>query len=490
MYLFHYCLDFIMSKHPEWATKHRRRGTELRCLNGKYYLYEVSSKWNPEKKRSQKITGKLLGKITEKDGFMASEKNKLRNKQPEISKVTVKEYGVTAFLNSQLDDFIALLKKHFPDFADIIKVLAYCRLVFQSPLKNAEFHYNNSYLSELFPNLKICSSRLTSLMKDIGKNRTAIVEFFKEFVSDGNIIFDGTDIFCNSKNMAVSKLSKSKKNTFDNVANIMFAFSPELDLPVYYRILPGNIKDMKSFKLCIEEMKMNKAVVIVDKGFYSADNIKMLRSENLSFIIPLRRNNSNINYDRIITNNKKEMKYFIYEKRIIWYYSINCGDETINVYLDEEMKTEEIKDYLLRINTLPEEYNMEKFLEKQHRFGTISVTHNLDKNPEEVFCDLKSRSEIETMIDALKNVLEADSSYMHNEQSLEAWMLLNFIALHWYYKLLKILKASKLNKQFSPADFLKFLVEVKKVKINDKWYNAEITKKYEDILNKADIHIT
>jgi len=55
--------------HPEWALACKRKGTELRLLNGKYYLYEVTSKWNPEKKRSVKITGKHLGKITETNLF-------------------------------------------------------------------------------------------------------------------------------------------------------------------------------------------------------------------------------------------------------------------------------------------------------------------------------------------------------------------------------------------------------------------------------------
>jgi hypothetical protein len=43
-----------MAKHPDWATKHRVKGTELRFINDKYCLYEVSSKWNSIKKRSQK----------------------------------------------------------------------------------------------------------------------------------------------------------------------------------------------------------------------------------------------------------------------------------------------------------------------------------------------------------------------------------------------------------------------------------------------------
>ena len=43
-----------MAKHPQWAIEYKRKGTELRLIKGTYYLYKVTSKWNPEKKRSQK----------------------------------------------------------------------------------------------------------------------------------------------------------------------------------------------------------------------------------------------------------------------------------------------------------------------------------------------------------------------------------------------------------------------------------------------------
>ena len=72
------------TSHPQWALEHKRKGTELHCINNKYYLYEVTSKWNPEKKRSVKITGKLLGRITEADSFIESEKARLRKQQTKI----------------------------------------------------------------------------------------------------------------------------------------------------------------------------------------------------------------------------------------------------------------------------------------------------------------------------------------------------------------------------------------------------------------------
>jgi len=481
-----------MTVHPQWATKHKRKGSELRLIKGHYYLYEVSSKWNPEKKRSQKITGKLLGKITKEDGFIESDKAKLRKRELSISKLSVKEYGVTAFIESQLAEYKSLLQKHFPMHWQAILALVYGRLIHQSPLKNIEFHYLHSYLSEQSPPLSLAPKNLTVILKEIGADRTHITNFFKEFSkAKDNILFDGTDLFCNSKKMEISKFGKSKKGTFEYMANIMFVFSVGLQLPVYYRIMPGSVKDIKAFKLCLKESHIDDAVIIADKGFYSKQNIDLLRSEQLEFIVPLRRNNLLINYDNIKTSDKKCFEnFFMFENRVVWFYTINTGKEKINVYLDEELKTEETKDYLIRTNTLPEKYNIDIFHSKQYGFGTISLMSNLNKSPEQIYFDYKSRGQVETMIDTLKNIIDADKSYMQNEQSLEAWMFINYLALHWYYKILQLLKLKKLNQKFAPMDIILFLKEIKKVKINDSWYLAEITKKTSDLLQILGVHIT
>ena len=481
-----------MANHPQWATKHKRKGTELRLINGKYYLYEVTSKWNPEKKRSQKITGKLLGKITQKDGFIESDKNKLRKKELAVSKLSVKEYGIAAFLESSLSQYKHLLQKHFENNWQDIITLAYCKLVYQCPLKNVEFHYLHSYLSEQMQGLALSPKSLSNTLKEIGAKRSNIINFFKEFgTPNDNILFDGTDLISNSKKMGITKFGKSKKGTYDYMANIMFIFSVAMQLPVYYRILPGNIKDVKAFKLCLEESHIKDAVIIADKGFYSEKNTQMLRAEKLKFIIPLRRNNKLIDYEPIKSGDKKKFEsFFKYENRIIWYYTTALEQEKINIYIDEELKAEEIKDYLFRTETMPEKYNIDEFHTKQYRFGSIALMHNLNKTPQQCFFDYKSRAQVEVMIDALKNIIDADKSYMQNEHSLEAWMFINYIALHWYYKILQLLQINELNDKFSPMDLIQFLKEIKKVNINDKWYIAEITKKSDDLLKVLNIPIT
>ncbi len=58
----------------------------------------MHSKWDPEKKRAKKSTGKLSGKKTELDGFVISDKDRLRKKEVSISKVIIKGLGVTVLI--------------------------------------------------------------------------------------------------------------------------------------------------------------------------------------------------------------------------------------------------------------------------------------------------------------------------------------------------------------------------------------------------------
>lgn len=61
--------------YPKWVEKQRRKGTNISCIRGKYYLHECSSKYDPKKKRAKKITGKYLGRITE-EGLIPPKKKR------------------------------------------------------------------------------------------------------------------------------------------------------------------------------------------------------------------------------------------------------------------------------------------------------------------------------------------------------------------------------------------------------------------------------
>jgi len=479
------------SPHPAWALACKRKGTELRRINGKYYLYEVSSKWNAEKKRSIKISGKILGKITEEEGFVESDKARLRKQQMKIERIETKEYGVTALINSLFCDTVEPVKKYFPDRWRQIVCLAYGRLVYQSPLKNMFFHYSHSYLSELYPDLRLSPAQTGQFLNELGGDRSLIVEYFRSFNMAGDkILFDGTDLFSHSALMGLPKFSRSKFGTYDDTINLMCLFSVSQQMPLYYRILAGNIKDMNAFGLSLVESGAQDAIAIIDKGFSSEKNISLLEAtENMRFIIPLRRNSSLIDYEKAKKRDKSLYDgYFVYQKRHIWHYSYNVSENRrITVFIDDAAGAKETEDYLVRIDGGAEGYTIEKFFEKAHTFGTIAMIDDTDRTNDEVYNFYKTRGEVETMIDALKNIIDADSTYMQNEQTLEGWMFINILALKWYYSILNLLKQHDLNKSTSPRDFLQMLSEIRKVKINGTWHDTEMVGKTRDLLTKLKI---
>ena len=340
-------------EHPHWALKYKRKGTELRFINGRYYLYEVASRWNPEKKRAQKITGKLLGRITEERFIPSKRYGGVKEK---IHSVTAKEYGATKFILDTFSNINEALKAIFPSIYREIIIVAVMRMLYSSPIKNIGFRFQHSYLSVLYNDVTITDKRVSNLLRELGSCREKIREFFKKYIintNDEHILIDATHIFSDSNGIEEAKTGYNSKKVFDPQINLLFIYSITTNLPIYYRIVAGNIREIKAFKLTLKESGINDAVVITDKGFYSTNNIELLRNENISFIIPLRRNSKLIDYNNM--QKKDFQEYFKYNNRYIWYRRYNIPEGFVYCYLDEQLKTKEEYDYLNRVETLPDE---------------------------------------------------------------------------------------------------------------------------------------
>ena len=479
------------SPHPKWATKHRVPGTELRLIKGNYYLYSVSSQYDPLLKRAKKISGKLLGSITEKQGFIKSGKRILierADRAVDLSKICVREYGFSSFLqmyNTQIEN---RLKEYFPTMVKEILYMAFSRLVHNSPLRDMPFHTAKSILS--LNDDKTYTERYFSIvLRTIGTMRMQATAYMNSFIKPNDyVLVDMTNMFSASHNIRFAKEGYNNDMVFDKQFNVMYIYSPHLVQPVFYRLYSGNIREVRGFKLCLQESSIDNAVIIADKGFYSRENIENLKEENLEYIIPLRRDNTLIEYGKL---QRKELSYFKFEDRYIWCISYQKNGHTIYLFKDDKLKLQEEADYLDRIESLPEYYQLDRFHQKAERLGTITLLSNvLHQNAEHIYTTYKSRNDIEIMFDGIKNVLSADRTYMQNEESLQGWMFVNHIALQWYYIIYNLLKQHNQLKRYSVRQFITHLYEIKKVRINNDWITEPITKVSTLMLQKLKIHIT
>lgn len=258
--------------------------------------------------------------------------------------------------------------------------------------------------------------------------------------------------------------------------------------PGFYRVVPGSIRDVSVFEKTIKEAGLEVAVIIADKGFYSQSNIEYLEKEKLSYVIPLKWNNTLIDYSALRGGRRKDFDgYFLFEKRLIWYKQRQWGVRRVILFFDERLKAEEENDIVGHIED--GRFGLERFYDIEHRLGSIGVVTNTGYSAEQVFELLKGRVEIEQGFDTFKNLLNGDRLYIRNESSLQGWMFVNFLALVLYYRLYTRLVRAGLLKRYSVKDAIIHLSRIMQVKIFDRWEYSEIPKTSRKLLQCLNIEL-
>jgi len=501
---------------PEWAQKYKEPRTEIKVIKNNYYKYEVAHIYNKDKGRTEKKTIRLLGKITEHEGFIPSQKDTMRNKIEELPQVDIKTFGIYNLFSDLIQNEITSLISAFgKEATDVLLSFSMMRWAYQSPIKRIPNYHAHDFCSEHWSTKSMTDKIVSSNLKYFGENREKVVAWMQTLLGDVDesvqnfVLMDSTHSLSSSENLSINAKGYNSNFDFEKQIRLMYLFSAQMRQPVYYRLINGNITDVKSMALCIKEMNVkNKTVFIADKGFFSAKNVEMMDMEDLSYIIPLHRNNALIDFGPFEKADfKKSLQYFFFQKRIIWYHSYQKGNYHLTTFLDEALRLEEERDYLSRIETHPESYTKEVFDEKLHSFGTITIIHKIDpqktitekktKNKQktekpksfeqEIYEAYKQRNDIEVMFDSYKNYLNADATHMQNRYVLEGWLFANFIAMIAYYKLYVRLKQANLLAKHSPKDIIEMSKAIYKIKIKEKWHKAEMTKKTIDIFKKISI---
>lgn len=517
-----------MAKFPEWVLAHKKPGTELRLIRGKYYVYACSSEYDKEIKRARKKTGAYLGRITEAEGFIPK-----KEIQPTIvsfkdgvrdGEFASLEYGFYYFYEKLIKKkYEPLLRKHFPDLWQSILGASYCRTMRQSPLNRMEAVFRRSYFSHIYQEAHLSPKRLTGLLRDLGRSRHAIVSFCRELLGDSRtIIFDGTDIVSASELMTLNTLQKSKVGSFDKLFNLMCVFSPDARVPVFYSIHPGKIKDAKSFKDSLDELMTDKSKTLVvidpemgtelDKGFASGSNLEKLEAFNLNYVVSLKRNDFHLDYSCLDRRDNSGMDVqFEYEGRAIWGKELGIWDKDhpdrkVYLFYDPMLASKEEEDFYKRNKSImgSNKYK-EKYAQASLKFGTIGMVSNKKEDKtndkekghkhsankpslaEVVYFSYKERGTDEEMISTLKTVVKADRTYMQDEIALEGWMFINFIALLWHYLLRNHIEDCDMLKKLSSAYLCDTFTGVNVLRIGDDWKIAGITANDQRVLKKLKI---
>ena len=269
--------------------------------SGITYAYESISRWDKEKKQSRSKRT-LIGRIDEKTGEIVPTKGSRKiPKQEEREQPTKRGtipavcsirsfYGAT-YLFDAIGDKLGItedLKKCFPnDYKQILSIAYYLMLEDNNPLSRFEKWagiHKHPYGKDI-PSQR--SSELFMSISEDAKNRFFALQGErrkrKEFWA-----FDITSISSYSETLKQVQYGNNKENNRLPQINLALVFGEESNLPFYYRKLAGNIPDVKTVKNLLADMDIlgfKRVKLVMDRGFYSVDNINAMYKEHLKFLI-------------------------------------------------------------------------------------------------------------------------------------------------------------------------------------------------------------
>jgi len=251
------------------------------------YAYESESYWDKDKKQPRSKR-KLIGRVDETTGeIIPTRERKLPLPAPSAKRTFC---GAT-YLFDTLGKELGIwqdLKKCFPQqYAQILSVAYYLILEDRNPLsrfsKWAAIH-RHPYGKDI-PSQR--SSDLFAGITEDAKNEFFILQGRRKKERE-YWFYDATSISSYAKSLAQVRYGHNKDHEHLGQINLAVLYGEESQLPFYYRKLPGNITDVKTVKNLIADIgqfEFKKVKLVMDRGFYSEDNVNALLGAHLKFLI-------------------------------------------------------------------------------------------------------------------------------------------------------------------------------------------------------------
>ena len=123
------------------------------------------------------------------------------------------------------------------------------------------------------------------------------------------------------------------------------------------------------------------------------------------------------------------------------------------------------------------------------RFGKISLLSNSKMDGQQVYLMFKQRESIEVAFDAMKNELENDKTYLHDDDAVRGYFFVSFLSLYLYYQILRKLKEKKLVSKISVNEVLLELSKVYEIHLGNRKKFSEVPHKVEKLVAALEVDI-
>lgn len=479
---------------PKEIRDMRPSGSMVKAQSQRYYVYEYSSTkvkvYNDdgsfEWKTSTKM-GKCIGQITLEDGFIPN-KNAITNDE-----ITIKEYGSYKAVTHFSAATLKRLKETFnaKDANEIYCIACIFIVEGFTYMKNMNRIYQESFLSQLYPDAHMGYDALRNLFHNLGSRGGKIDAFEQKLIdtSSKRIAIDGHVIACTSSCNDLSAYGYKAAKLGSGQVNWMTAYDIDKKVPLASQMFNGADPDKTAIQSLFERFDFKETLFVVDRGFNTDRDKELMSSNGNSYIVPMiqgrkdyREIHENLSFDK--------RKNFIYDKdgysSLIYYKEFQKDGKRYIAYKDTTRESAERQDYIKKIRSGKKGYTENNLGENEIDFGLfIMETSDVTSHPKKIFCDYKSRWSIETFYEYIDNEMDFNTIYQQDYCGMQGLGFIVQIAGMIYHDLRQVMDEANL----SLRDVINELKGIKMSKERTRWMIRNNTKSKKKICEKLDLTI-
>jgi len=378
----------------------------VKLIGGHYYVYEHRRVPDGSTGRMKNASGRLLGKITPSEGFVP------RGGRAAMDDAAILDCGDYAIGLFNSLPVLSKLREYFcAEDADRLYCMGLIYFVNGfTPIRDFLDAYEGSILSLRFPGLAMGESSVGKWLRAIGRRQGRMLKFEQSLIDDGSGLYavDGHVILgCSSLDDLCSYGNKYQR-IGNTQRNFMCVYDVEMMRVVTCRPFDCGTLDKTFVEDILGTFAFRGCTLIVDAGFYSERNIRLLSGDGRHYVIPL---------PSSLTDCKEAMAdlslpmHFAYEKgkgkrsskALISYREGKASDGArLIVFRDEEMHDRLCAEYVSQIG-MAAGHTEESYAEVSGGFGVIALQTNMDGSASEVYGAYKKRWGIETYYNHMRN---------------------------------------------------------------------------------------
>jgi len=492
--------------------------------NGRTYVYSNVSVYDKEAKKVRHIR-KSIGHLDPVTGEVVPNRRKgdiarERAKSPEpVGRCVVENTGMQLLLDKAVSD-IGLerpLSAVFPDDWKRILTCAYY-LVSEGGALCHVSQWQQMYASPFRPPLT--SQRVSELLTRI--TPTLQQDFFGKWADVNRqkdvYAMDITSVSSYSEQIDFVRWGYNRDGEKLPQINLIMLTGVRSHMPLYYRVIPGSIKDVNTLEDNIANISLLETPAyqfVMDKGFYSEPNLDVMYASHKKFLVgvpfttdlackAVERHRDSIrshhNYCMVYgdelyaateSSKWKGHRFYIH----IYYDSFKAAmdernfDHTLHCCYEELLSGKHVKEhssyydrfFLVHetpIRGIRVDYNEEAInRHKRNHIGWFVLVSNHIKDHTKALEIYRDKDSVEKCFDDLKNDLDMKRLRIHSAATMEGRLFIQFIALLITTRLKQVMNEAG---WFKKHDLKKLLCEMKTVQHvtilgTRKFYTTELT---------------